>query len=202
MMLRGALLATLGGLITPLVCRGYDVEMPAARSSVSLQIAAFSLAVAGSGVGASVLRAEQAQAWMLDALGLGGGARAGAAAAAAGIAGGVLGIVHGALAAHGLGAGPGLGARLAVEGAVWGMALGAVGPWAARRAQVLGPRRDRVGAIRVLITVGLATGAVGLLGELSLVAAGGGAVVLTALAARKAADLEPPRSAHRHGDAT
>lgn len=200
--LRGALLAALGGLAAPLVARGHDLDVTrdaGAARALSLEIAAFSLGIAGSGVAAAALRAEQAQAWILDAAGVGGELRAAALALATAAAGAALGLAHGALAALGLGTGPWSAARLVAGGAAWGAALGALAAWHARRSAVASTRRDRWGPVRLLGLILVAIAAAGALAELSIPVIAAVAVGLTAVSARTAAALPPPRCAHRAG---
>ncbi|AKT41335.1 hypothetical protein [Chondromyces crocatus] len=198
-LLRGMVLALLGGLVTPFAIRGHDVEVPAERCALSLQIAGVTLAVGGAGIGAAVLRAEQAQAWLLDALGVSGGLRTRGAAGASGVGGALLGWAHGGLTAFGLGASPTLVVRLVVESTLWGASLGVMAVWHAREALVAGPRRDRVGSIRVLLLSGLTVSLAGWLGEVAIVPIAGLSIALAALSARKAAVLPPPRCARNSG---
>lgn len=195
LILRGALLAALGGLVTPLAARGYDLDAPSAQSALSLGIAAGTLAVAGAGVAAATLRAEQAHAWMLDSVGAGGGLRVVAATAATAAAGVALGLAHGALVARGLDAGPALAARIVGVSGAWGAVIAALAGWHARRAHIAGPRRDRWGPVRLIVLSALAITAVAYLGELAVPLVALLASALAAISAPGAAALPPPRCA-------
>lgn len=98
---RALLFTALGGAITPLIARGYDVTSSQALSRLSLGIAAALVAVSVSGIGSSILRAERRSRWLLDSIGIGGGTRAGASGSAATACGAALGALHGALVSLG-----------------------------------------------------------------------------------------------------
>jgi hypothetical protein len=193
------LLAAVGGLAMPVIAAGHDVDAPAARRALSLGIAAGTVSLGCAGVAAAALRAEQAVSWLLDAAGRGGWVRVAAASGAASVSGAALGAVHGAIGAFGLGGGPAFAARLVVVSGVWGAILGALAAWAARRAHIAGPRRDRWGPLRLAVAAGFSMVCISHWGELAIPVVAAAAAVLAATSARAAGALPPPRCAHPAG---
>lgn len=201
---RGLLLAALGGLAAPLAARGHDLDAPASVSALSLGIAAGTLSIACSGIAGAALRAERAQAWLLDATGAGGALRVIAASGATAAGGAALGLIHGAMASAGLGAGlssAGLAARLAGLGAALGAALGVLAAWQARLAATDGPRRGGRDLARRAGGVGLSIAGLAALGEPAVGLVAATALALAASSSRRAAALPEPRGAHAHAGA-
>lgn len=214
---RALLFTALGGAITPLIARGYDVTSAGALSRLSLGIAAGLVAVSTSGVASAVLRAERRSRWLLDSMGIGGAARSSAATGAAAACGAALGALHGALVSlgtSGIAAGSsltassnatpgaleavGLAARLIGFGSLWGAALGALASWNARLAEIEGPREGGRALVRFTVMTGASIVAAAYLGEAALAAGVAFACFAGARSARFAADLAPPFSAHRN----
>lgn len=196
LLLRGAGLAALFGVLVAVGARNTGRREPEALTVFALVVSALPLTIAGSSVSAAVQRAEARIRWVLDAAGLPVAPRVVAAMGASGLVGALLGIglamsAFCVSAQTPLAPTPVSAAGVTLLLAVHGGALAAMGSLVARRDERRGEKRGERGLVEILIVFGLALAAPLGLGRLGPIALAAIAMILAVPASHRAA---PPSS--------